>query len=286
MTSVNRSIRKWLRLRLLKLLLSQLCVVITDPLLFSVVTSLLSFSWSMTTYHVYAKQGALGIQSNMAGRLLLFAYFLVYIISRMFILIIGAHQVFGGFGFFLIFVLSHVILMFVVHCVHLYKMKLERNPKSLAFWIECLINSVGCILIPNNIKYARKDGEEINQRYHEPTSFRYLSMHVIFLIENILLVTLSYLNPNESSILYGVFQNSEDNNFIKLFPAWTLGLFVLALAFKFLYYQTHAWPISPNCFTRTFLCPFGDDKYEEDHDQNKECQEGKLCYMIIRSSFH
>ena len=81
----------------------------------------------MTTYHVYAKQGALGIQSNMAGRLLLFAYFLVYIISRMFILIIAAHQVFGGFGFFLIFVLVHVILMFTVHYVHLYKMKVKRN---------------------------------------------------------------------------------------------------------------------------------------------------------------
>ena len=253
--------------------------VITDPLLFSVVTSLLSFSWSMTTYHVYAKQDALGIQSNLSGRLLLFAYFLVYIVSRMFILIIAAHQVFGGFGFFLIFVLMHVILMFIVHYMHLYKLKIERNPKSLTFWIESLINSVGCILIPNNIKYARQEGKDVNRRYHEPNSFRYLAMHLVFLLENVILVTLSYFNLNNSSILYGVFQNPGDNNFIKMFPFWTLGLFVLALVFKFLYYQTHAWPISPNCFTRKFLCPFDDDKNEEDLDQKKDCQEGNFVTL-------
>ena len=253
--------------------------VITNPLLFSVVTSLISFSWSMTTYHVYTKQGALGIQSNLKGRLLLFAYFLVYIVSRMFILIIAAHQVFGGFGFFQIFIILHVILMFIVHYVHLYKMKLERNPKSVSFWIESLINSVGCILIPNNIKYARKEENDINQRYHEPNSFRYLLMHLIFLIENLILVTLCYFNIRKSSILYGVFEHPDDNNFIKMFPIWTLGLFLLALVFKFVYYQTHAWPISPNCFTMSFLCPFDQEQKESEETEASEGVGGKYCMI-------
>ena len=156
-------------------------------------------------------------------------------------------------------------------------MKIERNPMSLTFWIESLINSVGCILIPNNIKYARKEEEEVNRRYHEPNSFRYLAMHLIFLLENVLLVTLSYLNLNNSSLLHDVFENSNDNNFIMMFPVWTLGLFLLALVFKFLYYQTHAWPISANCFTKDFFCPFDQDQEEDMETKDKKNVEGNSC---------
>ena len=254
----------------------------TNSLLFSVVTSLLSFSWSMTTYHVYAKQGALGIGSNLKGRLQLFSYFLVYIISRMFILIIAAHQVFGGFEYFLIFVFLHVILMFGIHYLHLYKMNIQRNHKSLSFWIESLNNAFGSILIPNNIKYPRVDGKKINHRYHEPTSFRYLAMHLIFFLENIILVTLSTLNIeplNQNSYLRTEFENRK-NPFIKMFPLWTLGLFFLALMLKFLYYQTHAWPIGSNCFTMKFLCPF--DRYEkvEAQMEMEQFAEGNIALIL------
>ena len=214
--------------------------------------------------------------SNLQGRLQLFAYFLVYIISRMFILIIAAHQLFGRFEFFLLFVLGHVILMFGVHCVHLHMMKITTNIKSIEFWLESLLNSFGSILIPNNIKYPRQDGDLIDQRYHEPTSFRYLTMHLIFFLENVLLIGLSYMNLNPSSILIGVFENPEDNSFIRFFPLWTLGLFLTALVLKFLYYQTHAWPISPNCFTMQFLCPFDDGTNEGDREETEQHQEGKL----------
>ena len=246
--------------------------VFSNTLLFSVVTSLLSFSMSMTTYHVYSKQGALGIQSNLEGRVLLLAYFLVYTISRMFILIIAAHQVFGGFGYFLVFVLAHVILMLIIHLVHLYNMKIKRNYRSLDFWIENLMNCVGSILIPNSIKYPRTDENETNHRYHEPTSFRYLSMHIIFFLENVVLVTLSTLNLTPSSPLFAIFEDPKDNNFIKMFPYWTLGLFLLALVFKFLYYQSHAWPINPNCFTIQFLWPFDQDKLEGKIIFSERCQ--------------
>ena len=269
--------------------------MLSNPLMFSVVTSLITFSWSMTTYHVSNKNSALGIESNLKGRLLLFGYFLVYITSRMFILVIAAHQIFGGFELFLLFVLLHVVLMCIIHNVHLYMASIggdykslgsyfRQNWNSLDFWIENLINSVGCILIPNNIKYPRTERTEnqdsesnekqLNQRYHEPTSLRYLSMHVIFFMENIILITLSSLNLNTTSSLYVVFEQSA-SNFIKMFPFWTLGLFFVALGFKFLYYQTHAWPISPNCFRMKFLCPFDKNHDEEEHTEKEDQKEGK-----------
>ena len=160
-------------------------------------------------------------------------------------------------------------------------MKIKRDFKSIDFWIESIINSFGSILIPNNIKYPRQDGDVMDQRYHEPTSFRYLTMQVIFLVENVILITLSNMNFNPSSTLYDIFQNDEEKNFFKLFPLWTLGLFSLALVLQFMYYQTHAWPISPNCFRMKFLCPYDNEKNElEETDEN---QEGKLVLLCFWS---
>ena len=262
---------------------------LSNPLMFSVITSILSFSWSMTTYCVYTKNGALGIQSNLKGRFLLFGYFLVYITSRMFILIISAHQVFGGFELFLAFVFAHVILMSVIHYAHLLCMKVDRSCFSLECWIECLINSVGSILIPNNIKFPTTNGNEINWRYHEPTSLRYLLMHSIFLLENIALITLSimksdgnliywesvrYWNLNKSST--AEFENP-NNSFIKMFPYWTMGMFFLAMVLKFLYYQSHAWPIKANCFTLKFFCPCWDEQNDVEASENKENEQGRSC---------
>ena len=59
-----------------------------------------------------------------------------------------------------------------------------------------------------------------------------------------------------------------------MLPYWTLGLFLLALIFKFLYYQSHAWPINPNCFTIKFLWPFDQDKDRDEDDRNEEDVEG------------
>ena len=177
----------------------------------------------------------------------------------------------------------------------------KKNFKTLDFWIENLINSVGSILIPNNIKYPRTDEhqdqesetakEKMNQRYHEPTSFRYLAMHLVFLVENVVLVTLSALNLDvlsKDSPLHDVFANPKDkegndNDFIKLFPLWTLGLFILALILKFLYYQTHAWPIPANCFTRKFLCPFDPQQKETTNVKVEDELAGKFKFDDSKS---
>ena len=213
----------------------------------------------------------------------------------MFILIISAHQIFGTYELFLVFVGAHAVLMCIIHNVHLYKLQIggkyisithyvKTNFRSLDFYIENLINSVGCILIPNNIKYPRSEGKKVNQRYHEPTSFRYLAMHLIFFVENLVLVILCQLNITPSSKLQKVFADPGDNGFIRYYPYWTIGLFLLALLLKFLYYQSHAWPIRANCFSREFLCPFevGQKSEECNKNNNDEQTEGKFEQITNR----
>ena len=180
-----------------------------------------------------------------------------------------------------------------IHLVYLCQMNITRNCYciSLDFWIECLINSVGSILIPNNIKYPKRTKDGINQRYHERTSCRYLAMHLVFLLENIVLITFSFFTPalnlnpfSKYSKLLNVIEDPKDNYFIKLFPLWTLGLFFLALGLKFLYYQSHAWPIDPNCFQMTFLCPIVSNEEEFEIDEPEEHKDGMFISMIIKIS--
>ena len=94
-------------------------------------------------------------------------------------------------------------------------------------------------------------------------------MHLTFLIENVALVIMCQLNLTPESPLYESFEN-KDNSFIRTFPYWSLGLFLSALILKFLYYQSHAWPISPNCFTMKFLCPFD------------EIRNGDACHVEVK----
>ena len=182
--------------------------LILNPLVLSVSTSILSFSWSMTAYHVYIKQGALSFRNGMMARMLLLAYITVYISARMFILSVGAHPVFSSnFNHFLIFLLEHILLMALAHITHLHIVDIKRNYRSADFWLEVITNSFGSILLPSNIKFPRIDHSsgEVSTRFHEPTSLRFFVMHTIIMTENIILVAISRLNYNTSSRLYNIF---------------------------------------------------------------------------------
>jgi len=58
--------------------------IVSSPLFFSIVTSLLAFSWSMTTYNVLNKQGALDTDINLKARLLMFGYFNIHYIKNVY----------------------------------------------------------------------------------------------------------------------------------------------------------------------------------------------------------
>ena len=149
---------------------------------FSIVTSILSFSWSMSTYHVYVKKGALDISAGLTSRILLFTYILLYIFCHLIILTVSAHNVFdNNFHWLLIFLLCHMIIMAFIHILHLRILRIKFHFRSLEFWMETLVNSFGSLIVPSNIKFPKTnpDTNEIDDRYHEPTSLRYFLMHLI-----------------------------------------------------------------------------------------------------------
>jgi len=83
-----------------------------------------------------------------------------------------------------------------------------------------------------------------------------------------------------------VFADPGDNGFIRMYPYWTIGLFLLALLLKFLYYQSHAWLIRANCFSWEFFCPFevGQKSEECNEDNNVKQTEGKFELITNRLS--
>ena len=177
---------------------------------------------------------------------MLLAYVLLYICSRMLILAIAANQVFLTYENFLIFVSIHLLVMSCVHVFHLKSKKVSMNLQSMDFWLEVFVNGSGSILLPSNIKFPRieKETSTLKERFHEPTSNRYVMMHSIILIENCVLAIWSgYKLPDNEAA------------FVTYYPYIVLGIFFLSLVFKFLYYQIHAWPITPtNCLPRQLLC--------------------------------
>ena len=203
----------------------------------SIITSVFSFAWSMTGYHVYLKRGALDFGIGLKSRLTLLVYMLLYILSRTLILSVAAREIFPNFEAFLIFIFIHLLLMSFIHVIHLYIVHVSTNFLSVDVWLEGLLNGFGSILLPSNIKFPRTEREShvINERYHERTSKRYIMMHLIILIENCTLAVWSwkYL-PEDKDIIFTAY-----------YPHIVLGIFTFSLICQSVYYQLHAWPSKP-----------------------------------------
>ena len=98
----------------------------------------------------------------------------------------------------------------------------------------------------DDYKKSQRKLNKVNERYHEKTSCRYLTMDTFFCIENVCLVFLCWYQ-----------WNCKDSLFTKFFPLWTIGLFLLALLCRFLYYQQHSWPVEvdePIIFIKEKFC--------------------------------
>ena len=230
----------------------------------SVITSIFSFSWSMTGYHVYFKRGALDFGVGLKSRIMLLAYILLYICSRMLILSIAARVVFIAYENFLIFVIIHLIVMSFIHIIHLKIENVTINFKSMDFWLEVLVNGSGSILLPSNIKFPRieKESRVIKERFHESTTIRYVMMHCIILVENFTLAIWSWYKLPE------IIEASEAP-FVFYYPYIVLGIFFLSLICKFLYYQLHAWPISPMTCVPSKIFHF-ENKENDEFDETFE----------------
>ena len=128
-------------------------------------------------------------------------------------------------------------------------MKLEKIPtnlKSVDFWLEVLVNGLGSILLPSNIKFPRieKKSKAVNERFHEANIKRYAMMHVTILIENCVLAFWSWQSLSQNN----------DTTFTTYYPCIVLGIFLLSLLCQIMYYQLHAWPIKVTAYFSSQLC--------------------------------
>ena len=243
----------------------------------SVITSIASFAWSMTTYHVYTKRGALDFGIGLKARLVLLMYILLYISARVLILSTAAHEIFCTYDIFLGFIFYHFLVVSIIHIVHLKMLDINLNVISFDNWVEVLINGAGSILLPSNIKFPKKHtfNGSLDERYHEPTSFRYILMHSIIFIQNIVLAFWSWKTlPNTRF-------------FTAYFPFITIGLLFCSLLCKFYYYQSHVWPIKATaCCKKRFYYPRNEKSAENgtvnlliDEKTDNHMIEGKYFFI-------
>ena len=163
----------------------------------SVVTSIISLSWSFTYYQAVQKKGALDLGSNPLGRMTLFFSNLLQITSRLFALIFYAYA-FGKGNFWpmLLSVAIHVVVMSLLHYLTSDEWMLDTfKGKKIKIFYHCLINGICNIYFHNWIGQRNDSTSEskvIRVKKHG-TVFRQSLSDTIFVIENASILTFSYI---------------------------------------------------------------------------------------------
>ena len=198
----------------------------------SIVTSIISLSWSFTFYQSIQKRGALNFSSNFAGRITVFLANLLQITSRLFALIIYAYT-FGEGNFWpmILSVVIHILIMGLLHYLTSNEWSLDTfKGKKLKIFYHCLINGICNLYLHNYIlQISCKSSQlgRLNLKVHG-TSFRQILFDTIFVLENFVIVVLGYFKFNEDL---------------------PLGLFVFILLSQYFgialkciyYYKFHIW---------------------------------------------
>ena len=166
----------------------------------SIVTSIISLSWSFTFYQSIQKKGALDFGSNPTGRITLFFSNLLQITSRLFALIIYAYTF--GEGHFWPMILSvvvHILVMSTLHYLTSDEWTLDTfKDNKMKIGYHCLINGICNLYLHSWI--ARLTQHKLNtekKRKREGTIFRQTLFDVIFVIENLVIVALAHLKLEE-----------------------------------------------------------------------------------------
>ena len=237
--------------------------VISSELTLSVITSLLTFAWSMTFHHV-TKEGSIDITIHLLPRLVLFTSFLAQITNRLFTIVIFGHQVFGSAGFSSLFfcVFGHIALMMMFN-MYFSDLPLLRNWLKWRYWTEMAINSFGCLFVHNNIAcfheleedqkeklilkkdiplfYALSENHPKNiskLRVHRPSLARQLAFEMIILVEFTLMLVAITTTDNKDSLI---------NDDVKMKRSQILSIssifYMVSLVLKIVYYYLHPWPL-------------------------------------------
>ena len=167
----------------------------------SIVTSIVSLSWSFNHYQVVQKNGALNFSSNPIGRLILFFANLLQITSRLFGLILYAYT-FGRGNFWpmIVTVLIHILIMATLHYLTCDESEIKffgRKWHKIIY--HCILNGI-CNLYLHNLVHPIQKGTLEKQKIvseEHGTIFRQTMFDTIFVVESGFIFVLTYLKLEE-----------------------------------------------------------------------------------------
>ena len=159
----------------------------------SILTSIISLSWSFTFYQSVQKKGALDFGANFGGRILLLFANMLQLFTRLIALVLYAY-ICGNFWPMIVSVILHIILMSVLHYLTSNQREIDtfcQNPLKVAY--HCLINGVSNLYLHNwisHINSSTRSNEEGKVKKHG-TIFRQTLFDNIFIVENLVTLILA-----------------------------------------------------------------------------------------------
>ena len=167
----------------------------------SIVTSIISLSWSFNHYQAVQKKGALDFGSNPIGRLVLFLANLLQITSRLFGLILYAYTFgYGNFWPMILSVVIHILIMATLHYLTCDEWEMDFfKQKWLKITYHCLLNGICNLYLHNLIRPIQKGTLERRKKVVEErgTIFRQALIDAIFVLESLIIFVLACVKLEE-----------------------------------------------------------------------------------------
>ena len=206
--------------------------------------SIISLSWSYTSYVAEQKYGVLGPTS--VGRIVLFFSNLLMIFARMncivlFMFYFGPGNVYPG----MILLVFHIILMMMIHAFTVLRYMVHQDQdqtKGIGFIRRlinvCFMNGLANVFINNFVHISLNNQKSLGKK-KKKTFYRQTIGDLIFLIENIICVVLGCMtdvDPINNRVTMTYFVST-------IFLCHIIGLLLKIFYYKFL----HIWKdLTPN----------------------------------------
>ena len=182
--------------------------------LFSIISSVVSLSWSFSFYQSIKKKGALDFGNNMIGRILLLISNSLQISSRLLALIIYAYCFGPGiFWKMIASVLAHILVMSLLHFLTSDEWKWESfDGKCLKIMYHSLLNGICNLYLHNWITAVGSDSDSKMRKTTTETGtvYRQILFETIFLLQNLAIMATAYYKlsnlPYEVMIFIAVAQ--------------------------------------------------------------------------------
>ena len=163
----------------------------------SILTSIISLSWSFTFYQAVQKKGALNFGSNFSGRILLLVSNLLQLSTRLLVLVLYAY-VCGNFWPMIVSVIIHIIIMSILHYFTSNQKEIEAfSQKPLTVGYHCLVNGISNLYLHNWISHIdssnqrRKTISEVKKMKKNGTILRQTIFDTIILVENFVILVVA-----------------------------------------------------------------------------------------------